>query len=623
MHPAKTFFFFLFLIFPRLISAQASIAAYNYSITIDLQNVSEDKDRVKVTVLPPAVSGPVVKYILPTYLPGVPGKVDAGRFIHQFYAIDDRGFQLKVKKKGENTILLFLKKGETLRKIEYWIDDTWDAEKVKAKESDEKFNYVPQCAGTNIDAGNNFVLNHAFIFGYLEGLANIPYNITIIKPDELESSSYLKIIHQTRSRDEYHAATYYELIDNPVMYSRPDTCSFSDGRINISVSVFSENGKISARLVRRLIAAQTMANLNFIGDIGEQNFKMIFYFTTPFKTILNKYGSYGGLAHRHCSFYFMSEIADEDELESEVQRVTSGDILHLLSPLDYLSSCGSGDLSKPQMSSSWWFCQGANMYLGWLSAVRDSFTSENEFMGAVSAKIRLSLVCPEKPVSDVVNAITMMKSPLRREGIRAKAMLVAFLLDIEITKATGGKTGLRELILQMNANGRIPPDSLEKKIIQLSDPAIAGFFRDYVNGIKPLPLIKDLEAIGWAYAPSSIDSVLTFGQFGLLYDDEKDAFLIHNADTTNLFGLRNGDRLLSVDGVVVGAANFDEALLPVYSPTDEQIVEIRFIRNDQNMVASSYPMEKTVLIDYFIKADPAANDDELLLHDRIFHPLMN
>jgi predicted metalloprotease with PDZ domain len=600
--------------------AQSRTPENSYRINIDLQNVTPDKDRIKITVYPPPVKAHTIRYVLPAYIPGVPGNVDAGRFIHQFYAIDDKGFPLKVSKKGENIIVMKMRKGATLKKIEYWVDDTWDMEKSKPTESNAHFNYVPQVAGTNIDAGNNFLLNHAFLFGYIEGFSELPYSVSITKPEDLAATSALKITSESQTRDSYSASSYKELIDNPVMYCRPDTVGFRTGNIYVTISVFSENGRISARLVRRLIASEVNSSANFIPELGERNYKMMFYFTTPFKTTLNSNGNYGGLAHRNCAFYFLPELADEDALENELHRETSGDLLHLLAPLDYQSVCGNTDFLQPQISRAWWFTEGVNLYFGWLSAVRDSTVNENEFMGFVSSKIRLAQLSPAKPVTDVAMVSGWLKVPLRREAIRARAMLIAMLLDIKMTEMSGGKTGLREAVLQMNAKGKMNSDSLEKWINEISGEDLSPFFRDYVDGVEKLPLAASFDKIGWAYAPATVDSLLTFGRFGLLYNDNLDAFFVYNADTTNLFGLRDGDRIVSVDGTIVGSSNFDEALHDVYTPTKNDEVELHYIRKDVNYTAKAVPTNRAVIVEYLIRPDPAAGPDAILLHRRIFSP---
>jgi predicted metalloprotease with PDZ domain len=612
------FIAFTLLFFCFRIGAQTLPADNSYHISIDLQNVTPDKDRVKITIVPPPIKARTIKYVLPAFLPGVAGRVDAGRFIHQFYALDDKGYPLKVSKKGDNTIILKMRKGATLKKIEYWVDDTWDAEKIKPRQSADQFNYVPQVAGTNIDAGNNYVLNHAFLFGYIEGFSEVPYMITIIKPEDLSGSSALKIKTESQTRDVYSSSSYKELLDNPVMYSRADTIGFYAGDIYVQISVFSENGRISARLVRRLIATGVIASANFVPEIGARNYKMIFYFTTPFKTMLNSNGAYGGLAHRNCAFYFLPELADEDALANELQRETSGDILHLLAPLDYQSVCCNNDFLKPQISRSWWFSEGVNLYFGWLAGIRDSTISENEFMGAVSSKIRLAQLSPAKPVTDVNLLSGWLKIPLRREAMRARAMLLALMLDIKITELSNGKSGLREAVLAMNEHQQIYPDSLETWLMRASGVDLSQFFRDYVDGVKTIPLSENFDKIGWAYASATVDSILTFGQFGLLYNDNLDAFFVYNADTTNLFGLRDGDRIVSVNGTIVGSSNFDEALHSVYTPTKNDEVELHFIRGDQNYSCKAIPTVRAIVVEYLIRQDPAASKAAIKLHNRIF-----
>lgn len=625
MHCMTRIVLFLLLLFPLYGNAQTAAPApeFSYHVTIDLLNVTPDKDRVKVTITTPPIQATTIRYVLPEYLPGVPGRIDAGRFVHQFYALDDKGFPLKVKKKSENIIEMKMRKGATLKKIEYWVDDTWDDEKLNPRMSEEKFNYVPQVAGSNIEAGTNFVINHAFFFGYLEGYPNLPYTIHVLRPAEMEPASALSITETSRSRDEYHASNYAELVDNPVMYSVPDTAGFLSGNIYVRLSVFSENGKVSARFVRKILAAQIAAATNFLPELNPQHYELIFYFTTPFRTVMNLHGSYGGLAHRHSAFYFLPELADPDALEKELLRETSGDLMHLLAPLDYRASCGKDrNFLEPQLSTAWWFTQGVNQYFGWLAAVRDSFVAEEEFMGYVSARIRSYLTTPRRPLTDLANAQQLMQSPVRWEALRSKAMLTAFLLDIRLTEITGGSIGLREAVLQLGRDGRFNPDSLEQNLAKICGNDVHVFFRDYINGTKPLPLMESLGKISWAYAPEAVDSVLTFGHFGFLYDDEKDIFIVHNADTLNRFGLRDGDRLVSVDNVLVNASNFDDALQPVYSPQRNDEVEVHFIREKENCIRTAVPVSVGIVVEHLIRSDPAAAESAVLMHDILFrhHP---
>ncbi|HEU4716638.1 MAG TPA: hypothetical protein VFU15_02345, partial [Bacteroidia bacterium] len=608
---------------PQDAHSQETDNPWVYHISVDLQSVAPDKDRVKVTIMTPPVNCTKIEYILPEYVPGIPTPVNAGRFVHQFYALDDKGFPLKVTKKSDNVIVLKMRKGAVLKKIEYWVDDTWDMEKTNPRMSDEKFNYVPQPAGTNFQSGSSFVLNHAFLFGYLSGYSSIPYYVSVIHPDDLSASGDWDFHYESPTRESYSANSYAEFVERPVMFSVSDTCGFRSGNIYVHISVFSENEKVTARLVRRLIAAQITSETNFIPDAPPSDYYLLFYFTTPFKTVLNVHGGYGGLAHAHNAFYFLAEQVDEDMLASDLQSQISGDLLHLMRPVDLMTTCGNADFLKPQVSPEWWFSQGTAMYFSWLSAVRDSFVSEEEFMSAVSAKVKLSGLFPLTPIAETKSIVKQSGEPLKREALKARAMLLAMLLDITLTESTGGKTGLREAVMQMNAMNRFYPDSLNFYLERIGGVAVKNFIADYVTGEKSPDLIRSFNKIGWAYAPETIDSVLTFGRFGLLYDEEKDVFFVHNADTTNAFGLRDGDRVVSINGVIVSAGNFDETMGPVYSPKKDEAVDIIFIRGSMNLEITAYPKKTVILVEHLIRMDPAAGSDALLLHQRIFTAVYN
>ena len=114
MHLNRIAVLFIFLFFCNFLVAQVNTFDFSYNVTIDLQNVTSEKDRVKVTILTPPIEATTIRYVLPAYLPGVAGKIDAGRFVHQFYALDNNGFPLSVSKKGDNVILMKMNAGAVL-----------------------------------------------------------------------------------------------------------------------------------------------------------------------------------------------------------------------------------------------------------------------------------------------------------------------------------------------------------------------------------------------------------------------------------------------------------------------------------------------------------------------------
>jgi predicted metalloprotease with PDZ domain len=597
-------------------SAQTE-SGHEYTISIDLLNVSPDKDRVKITIIPPEVKSQVVYFTFPEYLPGVSGKVDAGRFVHQFYALDDQGFPLKVKKKGENVIMMKMRKGATLKKIEYWVDDTWDMEKSKPNLKDDKFNYVPQAAGTNFESNISYVLNMGFLVGYIQGFETAKYNLTIIKAPELAAATAFHVQEKTRTHDQYRADSYSELIDKPILYAQPDTLSAEFGNLTVRFGVFSENGKISARMVRRLIAVQLSSYSQLIDPVQPTVFTMLFYFTTPFRTVLNMNGDYDGLGHHTSVFYFLPELADEDALANELQRQTATDIFHLFGPLDYRISAAKTDYEKPFYSKAWWFCEGAAQYFSWVSMVRDSVVSEEEFRSALSQKIRLSQQAYGEPLTNLNFINELNRDPLQREALRARAMLTVFMLDIYTTELCKRKKTLSDAMRNISRCPAFVPDSIQSYFEIETGQDFGEFFNNYVYGNSPLPLMDYLGRIGWAYAPEAIDSVYTFGKFGLAYDENLDAYFVHNAEPANLFGLRNGDRIVSVDNILVNAMSFEDAFDPIYSAMQQERVDVRYIRNGINYTSFAFPLSFAQRVEFLIRPDAAACRDAILLHHRL------
>ena len=153
-----------------------------YSISIDLNHVKNDK--IKVVINTPEITAEELIYVMPDVIPGSYSQKEYGRFLSDFKAYSTKGKKLNVTHLDKNTFTISLSKdkSKTLGRIEYFVDDTWDAEKKEGM-SDEEYNYIFQPGGTNIDEGKNFVINHQGFYGYLQGNEMLPYEITFLKPD--------------------------------------------------------------------------------------------------------------------------------------------------------------------------------------------------------------------------------------------------------------------------------------------------------------------------------------------------------------------------------------------------------------------------------------------------------
>jgi len=599
------------------------LCAQKYEVTLDLASVTKEKDRVKVTVITPAVTDEKIVYALPALIPGSYSRKDFGRFVHEFYALDAQGYPLKVKKLDNNRILIKNPHNRILQKIGYWVDDTWDAQKTSPKQKDAAFNYIFQPGGTNIDAGRNYVINHQGFYGYLVGYEKFPYELTILKTGNLFGSTTADISRESPGRDVITAPDYATLVDNPVMYCEPDTAVFSAGDTRVTISVFSENRVVKAEKLRRYLLPLSGALNNFFGKMPVDRYMFIFYFTRNDSTPLTRYGGYGALEHNYCSFYFLPELSSENSLKSMVMRVAAHEFLHILTPLNIHSEeIQDFDFQQPKMSQHLWLYEGVTEYFAHLAQLRDSMITDEEFIKVIRGKIQEAAGYRDVSFTHMSRNILQEDYRSMYSNVYEKGALIAFLLDIRLMELSKGKMNLRDLLFRLSEKyGPEKPfkdDSLITEIVRMTYPEIGKFFNDYVIGSKPLPYQDYFSKIGWNYYYTKQDSVTSFGKFGLFYNQTDDAFIVTRCNGENRFGLKNGDRLLSINDKPITYKNFEEVLDPVFSPWGNLPVTVRYRRGGEEMSAAARPDTIPVTGRYVIEENPALGLEKTRLRQKMF-----
>jgi predicted metalloprotease with PDZ domain len=223
--------------------AQKSKATKNeVAVTIDLINVVEDK--VMVSLVAPAFTTETATFHIPKTVPGTYSEDDYGRYVENVKAYDAKGKALPIAKTDVNTYQI--SNAKKLAKVTYLVNDTYDTESGGGfGEGDDVFSP----AGTNINAGVNFMLNtHGFI-GYFKGKEEIPYKLTVLHPENLLGVSAMTDADSSATSDVFVMPKYANLVEMPIMYSKPDFTSFMVDGMEIIISVYSPTGKYTAQQI--------------------------------------------------------------------------------------------------------------------------------------------------------------------------------------------------------------------------------------------------------------------------------------------------------------------------------------------------------------------------------------
>jgi predicted metalloprotease with PDZ domain len=389
-----------------------------HSYTLDLINVEDD--RVKVTVdatkmnFGDYVAG--VEFNFPATIPGTYATLDYGRFIKDFNAYGAEGKSLNVKKKGNTYVI----KGEP-KKIEYWVDDSFDAKVRKNK--------IFEPAGTNNQEGRNFLINAAGYLGFFTGAEEMPITLEVKKSPTLYGLSAMNGYSYGNTQN-FHAKDYHQLLDCPIMFSKPDTISFRLGETKVTIGVFSESGReLSADIYDQVKLSMEAIEAFLDGHLPVKNYAFIFYIkdysefqglvegteikvSTIIKAIRELAGQgFGALEHGNSSVYYLPDFGNDMVLD-QMADVCIHEFFHILTPLGLHSEeIGNFNYIDPQMSKHLWLYEGITEYFAGISQVKDSVLTRDEYIRSV---LRQKIVSADRYPTEKMSFTEMSENVLHK-----------------------------------------------------------------------------------------------------------------------------------------------------------------------------------------------------------------
>ena len=555
----------------------AQAGTHEYQVVIDLKNVVND--RVKVTLTPPQIEEVNILYVMPHMIPGVYSKAKYGKQIHDFKVFDRQGKPLKAKRIKKNAWRIPETRG--MAKIEYWVSASW-----------EKINFIFRPGGTNIEAGQNFLINHTGFVGYFEEYKYLPYTIDIIHPEHLYGSTILKAKKRTKERDQFEAPHYVALADQPIMYHPADTASHQVGDTKVSVAVYAANNQITAKDVNEAIRPLTEATAAFLGKLPVKNYQYLFYYTDDNKLVANM--NKGALEHQQSSVYYLTERPFSKQQANSIRSIAAHEFLHILTPL-HLHSEHIADYNfyRPTMSQHLWLYEGVTEYLSQLLLLEAELQKPSGFRWETNRKLNAALAY--KPYSitemskEVINGKTVfgkLKKSNKYGDVYDRGALLAFFLDMRIRELSDGANNLLAVIQAMiqEEDGFRPFDdaSFINVFVQRTYPELRDFFDRYVIGEEQLPYDDYLNRLGWNYLTPKT-KVNRYAKGVSFTTNDAGNFVIHSIKK-NTLGLQVGDELLQINQKPIAGVEDTYALF--YAEADQKI-EVTIQRGDQKLQLTS------------------------------------
>ena len=556
-------------------------------VNVDLKNIINDK--VTVTVTPPKFKENVVTYHLPKTVPGTYSEDNYGKYIENFQAFDKKGNQILVSKTDLNSWTI--SNAKNVVKITYDVNDTFDVE--KGTEFGQGDVFSP--AGSNIDVGKNVMLNtHCFV-GYFENYMSTTYKLDVAHNDTFWGATSMTDLDASNTNDVFVEKDYATLVENPIMYAKPDFTTFKIDDMDILIAVYSPNGLHTAESLTPEMKKMMTAQKNFLGSFNATKKYSVLIYLSDVRQPYDAKG-YGALEHPTATTVVMPEILTNEELSKELKDVVSHEFFHIVTPLTIHSKeIQYFDYVNPQMSEHLWMYEGVTEYFANLFQINQGLISEDEFYKRMSEKIEHASVLNDTLSFTKMSANVLVK-PYKDQylNVYEKGALIGMCLDIIIREKSNGQRGILDLMkklsLEYGINKPFEDKDLFAKITELTYPEVGTFLTTYVSGTTPIPYKNYFEIVGVTPSKEKV--------YGNSLIDKSTPYITINQETQKIetlpevaeseffktLGIHAGDAILAVNNVNYDANNVYDLIITSQTWKNDDTITVKIKRDGKEQV---------------------------------------
>ena len=578
-------------VFVFLLASLAGHSQNVYQYSVDLNKL--ENDGLNVELQTPELKQNTAVFSIPKIIPGTYVIADYGKFISNVKAFDNAGKTLAVARLNDNQWKI--SNATRLKKITYRVDDIYDTEL--------KHNIYPMAA-TNFEEGKNIVLNMPGVFGFIDGLRNIPFRVQLQKPAAFYASTSLKPVSATATTDVFEAPNVDALYDYPIMYSVPDTASVQVANCNVLVSVYSPNKQIQAKEVAEWMGSLLDAARRYLGGkLPADKYAFIYYFRDPKIKHSFPAGLGGALEHTTSSFYYLME-APAEKLKEGIIDMSSHEFFHIVTPLTIASrEVKEFNFNKAVMSKHLWLYEGVTEYTAHHVQVKYGLNTVREFLNKLSDKITISRTHynDSLPFTELSVHSTDKWAP-QYGNVYEKGALIAACLDIYLLHLSNGAYGLRNLTYDLGVRfGKyryFNDEELFDNIAELTYPEVKEFLQKYVAGSTPIPYEYYFGLAGIRFVAKEERQVLSFGNIGMDVND-KGIVAVTLPFRPNEFGKKlgyqAGDEIYAFNGLAVTPQNLNQVIGQVKDGMKEgNVFTVKVGRKNNSNAVDTLTLSATV-----------------------------
>ena len=447
---------------------------------------------------------------------------------------------------------------------------------------------------------------HGFV-GYFDGFKEVSYTIQIKKPADLIATTTLSSEVGEKIDpllDAFTAKRYFEVIDNPIMYAKPNTETFEINGITVTLSLYSPTGVYKAADLKDRMVAMMGAQKKFLGDVDStKEYNILLYMSDV--NIPDAHG-YGALEHHTSTVVVLPEAMDIGRLEQAMVDVVSHEFFHIVTPLSVHSKeIQYFDFNDPKMSEHLWMYEGTTEYFANLFQIQQGLISEEDFYERMLGKITNSKFYDDS-MSFTVMSKNILEQPYEPNyaNVYEKGALINMCLDIILREKSNGEKGMlwlmKELSKKYGTDIPFEDEALFPEIVSITYPEVDVFFKEHVIGTTPIDYDAFFAKVGLATKDVEETTGYFFdGQVPYMdVDVQNDSvvFIRENIELNSFFNdlkLKGGDIFRTINEQEINLETLRPIIGESFGWTPETVVSMT-VERDGEMISVSGPVGQPV-----------------------------
>ncbi len=529
--------------------------------TVDLNDRTGDTFKVTLSVNDLGPENAVYQFA--STAPGTYQRMDVGRFVRSFEAVDAQGDVILSENISTNQWRI--SDPESVSVIRYTVAETWDTP------VDE--NPIFMMAGTSIE-DDHVLINGQAVFGYPTGMQARPLRIQLLHPAGWMVGTAL----DSDETGTLLADDYDHVVDSPILMGRLSKASLDIRGSEIEVYTYSKTDKVHSDQILEAITDILDAAGDFLIELPVKRYTFLFHFEDV---------TMGAWEHSYSSEYVYAEDAFEMAIAESIPSVVAHEFFHVVTPLNIHSEIVEYfNFVEPVASEHIWLYEGTTEWASDIMQLRAGLIDLDNYLGRLSEKLNADdRYDKEYSLSDLGLNSYSTKGQQQWGNIYQRGALVSGLLDLKILELSGGARGLREVILDLAA--RYGPDTsfvestFFEEFAEMTYPEVLRILERHVRGTDVLPMAEYYQKIGIEYVPefSTGEQIASFGmQVGL---DGTNLVLVGVGEIAEGCGLALGDALVGFDGMEVTLQTAQHVLAAFHSIAADEDFTIKIRRGEK------------------------------------------